>query len=134
MQLLILTCMFITILLYTYVYQAMGHEFHPGTVFLCAVEAVKSVHRVYTSMHELFNKFQGQVLPDTVNYVLMEDESMLQLLEDLLSFRLTSYPNVPLPDALTRLAGDLLQAAVKVGSGGREVNSYTRTVFIVHVH
>ena len=97
-------------------YQAMGHEFHPGAVFTCAVEAVKAVHRVYMSMQDLFNKFQSLVLPEAINYVLMEDESTLEMLEELSSFRLTSYPNLPLLDALSRLADNLLQAAMKVSS------------------
>lgn len=92
----------------------MGSEFHPGSVFMSTMEAVKVVHRVYMNMQDLFNKFQSQVLPEAINYVLMEDESTLEVLEELSSFRLTSYPNLPLLDALSRLADDLMQATMKV--------------------
>ena len=94
----------------------MGHDLQPGSVFTCAVEAVKSVHKVYMNMQGLFNRFQSLVLPEAVNYVLMEDESTLEMLEELSSFRLTSYPNLPLPEALSRLADELLQATLKVHS------------------
>ena len=94
--------------------QAMGHDLQPGLVFTCAVEAVKSVHKVYMNMQDLFNKFQSLVLPEAINYVLMEDESTLEMLEELANFRLTSYPNLPLTEALSRLAEDLLQATLKV--------------------
>ena len=97
-----------------FVPQEMGHDFHPGSVFTCAVESVKAVHKVYMSMQDLFNKFQSLVLPEAANQVLMEDESTLEMLEELSSFRLSSYPNLPLLDALSRLADDLLQAAMKV--------------------
>ena len=93
--------------------RAMGREFRPGSVFLCAVKSGKAVHNVYMSMQDLFNKFQSLVLPEAVNYVLMEDESTLDMLEELSSFRLSSYPNLPLLDALGRLADDLLQAGLK---------------------
>ena len=92
----------------------MGHELLPGSVFICAVEAVKAVHRVYMSMQELFNQFQGTVLPEAVNNVLMEDEEMLEILEELTSFKLTSYPDLSILDALSRLGEELLQAALKV--------------------
>ena len=92
----------------------MGHDLHSGSVFTCAVEAVKAVHCVYMSMQELFNQFQSSVLPEAINNVLMEDEGMLDVLEELSSFRLSSYPDLPLLDALSRLGEDLLQAALKV--------------------
>jgi PI-3-kinase-related kinase SMG-1 len=93
--------------------KAMDHELHPGSIFTCAVEAVKAVHGVYMSMLDLFNLFQSQVLPEAINHVLMEDEAMLEILEELSSFRLSSYPNLPLLDAISRLSDDLLQAALK---------------------
>ena len=92
----------------------MGHDLHSSSVFACAVEAVKAVHRVYMSMQELFNQFQSSVLPEAINNVLMEDEGMLDVLDELSSFRLSSYPDLPLLDALSRLGEDLLQAALKV--------------------
>jgi PI-3-kinase-related kinase SMG-1 len=93
--------------------RAMGHDLHSSSVFACAVEAVKAVHRVYMSMQELFNQFQSSVLPEAINNVLMEDEGMLDVLDELSSFRLSSYPDLPLLDALSRLGEDLLQAALK---------------------
>lgn len=69
-------------------------------------------------MQDLFNKFQSLVLPEAINYVLMEDESTVEMLEELANFRLTSYPNLPLTEALSRLAEDLLQATLKVRRGG----------------
>lgn len=93
--------------------RAMGHDFHSGSVFTCAVKSVKAVHNVYMNMQDLFNKFQSLVLPEAINYVLMEDESTLDMLEDLTTFRLSSYPNLPLLEALGRLSDDLIQAAMK---------------------
>ena len=93
--------------------RALGHDFHSGSVFTCAVKSVKAVHDVYMSMQDLFNKFQSLVLPEAINYVLMEDESTLDMLEDLTTYRLSSYPNLPLLEALGRLSDDLLQAAMK---------------------
>ena len=92
----------------------MGHELHSGSVFTCAVEAVKAVHMVYMNMQELFNQFQSSILPEAINNVLMEDEGMLDILDEFSTFKLTSYPELPLMDALSRLSEDLLQAALKV--------------------
>ena len=92
----------------------MGHELHQGSVFTCAVESVQAVHIVYMSMQDLFNHFQSTILPEAINHVLMEDEGMLEVVEELSTFKLTSYPNLPLMDALSRLAEDLLQAGLKV--------------------
>ena len=92
----------------------MGHDLHSGSVFSSTLEAVKAAHNVYTTMQDLFNKFQSRVIPEAIDYVLMEDESTLEMLEELSSFKLTSYPNLPLPDALSRLSDDLLQATMKV--------------------
>ena len=75
--------------------------------------------RTYVYVQDLFNKFQSLVLPEAINYVLMEDESTVELLDELASFRLTSYPSLPLTEALAKLSEDLLQAAIKVRGIGR---------------
>ena len=97
-----------------YTPQSMGYELHTDSVFISSVESVQAVHRVYMSMQDLFNQFQSVILPEAINHVLMEDEGMLEILEELSTFKLTSYPNLSLMEALSRLAEDLLQAGLKV--------------------
>ena len=94
--------------------QAMGHDLQPSSVFTGTLDAVRSVHKVYMNMQDLFNKFQNEVLPDAINQVMMEDDSVVEMMEELCSFRLTSYPNLPLSDALSKLADELLQATLRV--------------------
>ena len=62
------------------------------------------------------------VLPEALNYVLSEDESMLEVLELVTSFSLTSYPELSIQTALAQLGTDLRQCALKVErrEGGRE--------------
>jgi len=91
----------------------MGHDIQPGSLMRSTIEAIQAVHRVYVGMQDLFNKFQSLVLPEALNYLLSEEESMLEMLENVTKFSLTMYPTLSIQEALGTLAKQLRECSLK---------------------
>jgi len=98
----------------TFLFQVMGHDIQPGSLMRSTIEAIQAVHRVYVGMQDLFNKFQSLVLPEALNYLLSEEESMLEMLENVTKFSLTMYPTLSIQEALGTLAKQLRECSLKV--------------------
>lgn len=64
---------------------------------------------------DLFNKFQSLVLPEAMNYILAEDDSILEMIDTVVNFNLSSYPGMGIQEALTALNDGLTEYANKVG-------------------
>ena len=69
---------------------------------------------LYFLPQELFNKFQSLVLPEAVNFLLSEDESVLEMINEVANFTLTSYPGENIRTALKSLADGLRERSLKV--------------------
>lgn len=65
-------------------------------------------------MQDLFNKFQTLVLPEAINLVLSEDENILEMIDTVTSFSLTSYRGMSIQEALKSLAEGLRECSLKV--------------------
>ena len=77
------------------------------------IASVGAVHKVYSSMQELMNKFLCLVLPEAINYVLCEDKSFLDMLDVVTSYTLDVYPGVTIQDALSKLIKDLRHCSLE---------------------
>ena len=66
------------------------------------------------SLQDLFNKFQSLVLPEAVNFLLSEDEGILEMINEVANFTLTSYPGENIRSALKILADGLRERSLKV--------------------
>ena len=69
---------------------------------------------LYFLPQELFNKFQSLVLPEAVNFLLSEDESVLEMINEVANFTLTSYPGENIRTALKSLADGLRERSLEV--------------------
>ena len=67
---------------------------------------------------DLFNKFQSLVLPEAVNYILSEEDSMIEMLRTVSGFTLSMFPDMGIQEALSLLAEGLRDCSLKVGGVG----------------
>ena len=66
------------------------------------------------SLQDLFNEFLLLVLPEAVNHILSEEETTLEMFENVANFTLTSYPDLPILQALRLLTDGLKECSIKV--------------------
>eukprot|EP00731_Ephydatia_muelleri_P029201 Em0020g845a len=85
------------------------------------IASVGAVHKVYSSMQELMNKFLCLVLPEAINYVLCEDKSFLDMLDMVTSYTLQVYPGVTIQEALAKLIKDLRHCSLEFCKGVTKV-------------
>ena len=95
---------------------------------------------VCAHIQDLFNKFQSLILPEAINNILTEDEGVLEMIDTVVNFTLSSYPGMGIQDALSALNAGLTEYANKVRvwpcadiGGGGGGNSVCCGVFL-HVH
>lgn len=67
-------------------------------------------------VQDLFNKFQSLILPEAINYILMEDEGVLEMIDTVVNFTLSSYPDMSIQDALSAINTGLSEYANKVST------------------
>ena len=65
-------------------------------------------------VQELFNGLLSVVLPEAVNFLLSEDEGVLEMMNEVANFTLTSYPGENIKNALKILADGLRECSLKV--------------------
>ncbi len=69
---------------------------------------------VCAHIQDLFNKFQSLILPEAINNILTEDEGVLEMIDTVVNFTLSSYPGMGIQDALSALNAGLTEYANKV--------------------
>ncbi len=87
-----------------------------------------------TVLQDLFNKFQSLILPEVINYILMEDEGVLEMIDTVVNFSLSSYPDMSIQDALSAINTGLTEYANKVWSHSSHITHTHIHTHIPHTH